>query len=123
VQPPTTQQSILGTLLSTNRRSPTVPESRTIQQSGLANDKIEGDFKTTLTTLAVHLHSNSSASSTSSNNTEPKSDSDSLSPHSTHSTRSGSDEHSQDSPQNHDQLGTEADSVKTDSGAAVHDIE
>lgn len=123
VQPPPTQQSILGSLLSANRRSPTVPESRTVQQSGLANDKIDGDFKTNLSTLAVHLHSNSSASSTSSNNTEPKSDSDSLSPHSTHSTRSGSDEHSQNSPRNHDQLTAESSSSKADSGVVVPDLE
>uniref|UniRef100_A0A914YV81 BZIP domain-containing protein n=1 Tax=Panagrolaimus superbus TaxID=310955 RepID=A0A914YV81_9BILA len=92
------QPSILGSLLSANRRlSPTVPQSRTEKQSGLSNDKPSSeDLKTSLSNLAVHLNSNSLCQSSSSTNSGLKSDTDSLA--SPQSTRSGSVEHSQNSP-------------------------
>uniref|UniRef100_A0AC35FDS8 BZIP domain-containing protein n=1 Tax=Panagrolaimus sp. PS1159 TaxID=55785 RepID=A0AC35FDS8_9BILA len=103
-QPPIIQaqqqpSSILGSLLSANRLSPTVPQSRTEKQSGLSNDKPPTeDLKTSLSNLAVHLNSNSICQSSSSTNSGLKSDTDSLA--SPQSTRSGSVEHShsQNSP-------------------------
>lgn len=90
---PQPQPSILGSLLSANRLSPTVPQSRTEKQSGLVNDKPSSeDLKTSLSNLAVHLSSNSMCQSSSSTNSGIKSDSDSLA--SPQSTRSGSVEHS-----------------------------
>uniref|UniRef100_A0AC34FIY1 BZIP domain-containing protein n=1 Tax=Panagrolaimus sp. ES5 TaxID=591445 RepID=A0AC34FIY1_9BILA len=93
------QPSILGSLLSANRLSPTVPQSRTEKQSGLSNEKPSSeDLKTSLSNLAVHLNSNSICQSSSSTNSGLKSDTDSLA--SPQSTRSGSVEHShsQNSP-------------------------
>ncbi|KAH7700700.1 CRE-ATF-2 protein, partial [Aphelenchoides avenae] len=84
--------SLLGSLLSATRRSPSVPESRTERQSGLSGGgrrEEDSELKNCLSTLNVHLSTSttSSFSSSSANNGGAKSDSDSLgSPQSTKST-------------------------------------